>query len=61
MLFRSHLYDTEEEVKRMEADYAEEQRLLELQKEEKVKFNIVDKIKNLKKSDGKDTDNAQKE
>ncbi len=56
-----HLYDTEEEVKRMEADYAEEQRLLELQKEEKVKFNIVDKIKNLKKSDGKDTDNAQKE
>ncbi|MDE7453859.1 MAG: ATP-binding cassette domain-containing protein [Clostridia bacterium] len=56
-----HLYDTEEEVTKMEADYAEEQRLLELQKEEKVKFNLVEKIKNLKKSDGKDSDNAEKE
>ncbi|MDE7264844.1 MAG: ATP-binding cassette domain-containing protein [Clostridia bacterium] len=54
-----HLYDTEEEVKKMEEEYEEEQRLLELQKEEKVKFNLVEKIKNLKKS-GKDND-AQKE
>ena len=56
-----HLYDTEEEVKKMEADYEEEQRLLELQKEEKVKFNLVEKIKSLKKSDGKEKDDAQKE
>lgn len=54
-----HLYDTEEEVAKMEEDYVEEQRLLELQKEEKVKLNLVEKIKNLKKSDGKDSDNAQ--
>ncbi|MDE6868278.1 MAG: ATP-binding cassette domain-containing protein, partial [Clostridia bacterium] len=33
-----HLYDTEEEVKKMEDDYAEEQKLIQLQNEDNVNF-----------------------